>query len=40
MCGKKLGTYKFSLVPLNEISILPLVLLHPQLCVLHVDIVC
>lgn len=34
------GTYKFGLVPLDDISVLPLVLLHPQLGVLHIDVVC
>lgn len=35
-----LGTYKFSLVPLDDISVLPLVLLHSQLGVLHINVVC
>lgn len=33
------SAYKFGLVPLNEVSVLPLVLLHPQLGVLHVKVV-
>ena len=32
--------YKCSLIPLDEISVLPLVLLHPQLGVLHINVVC
>lgn len=35
-----LGTYKFSLILLDDISVLPLVLLHPQLGVLHINVVC
>lgn len=35
-----LDTYKCSLIPLDEVSVLPLVLLHPQLGVLHVNVVC
>lgn len=34
------GTYKLSLIPLDEISVLSLVLLHPQLGVLHISVVC
>lgn len=35
-----LGTYKFSLVLLDDISVLPLVLLHSQLGVFHINVVC
>ena len=34
------GTYKFRLVLLDDISVLPLVLLHPQLGVFHINVVC
>lgn len=40
MCGKTLGTYQLNLIPLDGISVLLLVLLHPQLCVLHINVVC
>ncbi len=39
--GKKtFGTYKLSFIPLDDVFVLPLVLLHPQLSVLHFNIVC
>lgn len=36
---KTLGTYKFRLISLNDITVVPLVLLHSQLGVLHIDVV-
>lgn len=34
------SAYQFCLIPLNNISVLPLVLLHCQLGVLHLNVVC
>lgn len=34
------GTYKFDLILLDDISVFPLVLLHSQLGVLHISVVC
>lgn len=34
------GTYKFGLILLDDISVFPLVLLHSQLGVLHISVVC
>lgn len=34
------STYKLCLVPLDDISVLPLVLIHPLFGVVHIDIIC
>lgn len=40
VCVNTVGTYKFSLILLDDISVVPLVLLHSQLGVLHINVVC